>query len=358
MIQEAIQQAHLYDNTALLYKAMLDDIASAQKYIYLEVYKFAYDQNGEKFRDLLATKCREGVQVKLLLDSWGTAASPAFFAPITHQGGEVRYFKKIRFFIDFFTKNHRRNHRKLLIIDDRITYLGSANITGYSLKWRELVLRLEGTITPVFRRTFLNSFRLYRNYIFNKFVYKKTIYYKGFEILQDLPSIYRQKVKRRYEKLIAKAQHEIIIETPYFLPGFKLRRQMMLAARRGVKVHVIMPRHSDVRLVDFLRDKYMGFYYKYNIRLHFYTPGNLHAKCVLVDNEIFAVGSANFDYRSFRYQHEIVLVGTDHKIVKLLKAHLHETMNKCIGFDHDAWFRRPRVEKVFGWLLIPFRHLF
>ena len=133
---------------------------------------------------------------------------------------------------------------------------------------------------------------------------------------------------------------------------------MMLAARRGVMVHVIMPLHSDVKLVDFLRDKYMGFYHKNNIHLHFYTPGNLHAKCVLVDSETFAVGSANFDYRSFRYQHEIVLIGSENKIATLVKSHLGESMLQCVDFDYAAWLRRPRIEKLFGWFLIPFRHLF
>lgn len=358
MNYDAVEKARLFTDPALIYKAMLEDIASAEKFIYLETYKFAYDKNGEKFRDLLAEKCRQGVQVKVLLDSWGTPPSSTFFLPVTSNGGEVRFFAKIKFFVDFFTRNHRRNHRKLLIVDDRISYLGSANITGYSLKWRESMLRLEGTISPLFRKSFLNSFKLYRKYIFNKFSYRRAIHFKGFEILQDLPSIYRQQVKRRYESLIQKAKHEVIIETPYFLPGFKLRRQMMLAARRGVNVKVIMPLHSDVRLVDFLRDKYMGFYYKNGIKLHFYTPGNLHAKCMLIDNQVFAIGSANFDYRSFRYQHEIVLVGTDPRIQHLIKAHLDETMLNCEGFNMESWLRRPLIQKLFGWLLIPFRHLF
>src|SRR5690606_18422725 len=112
---------------------------------------------GELYRDALVTKCTEGVQVKLLLDSWGTDVPISFFEPIIKQGGEVKFFKKIRFFIDFFTKNHRRNHRKLLIIDQQITYIGSANLTHYSLKWRELMLRIEGPIALDFKKTFYDS---------------------------------------------------------------------------------------------------------------------------------------------------------------------------------------------------------
>ncbi|KAF0199268.1 MAG: cardiolipin synthase [Bacteroidetes bacterium] len=335
MENDVLDNVDLFDDPAVFSQVMLDDIGSAKSYIFLEIYKFGHDSNGTRFRDLLVKKCSEGVQVKLLLDSWGTPPNPSFFDEISRHGGEVRYFKKIRFFIDFFTKNHRRNHRKLLIIDDKITYIGSANITAYSMKWRELMLRLDGPITPLFRKSFLDSYKLYRKYIFNKFSFKKTIHYKGFEIIQDLPSIYRQQVKKRYEKLIKNARHEIVIESPYFIPGYKIRRNMMLAAKR-----------------------YMGFYYNYNINIHYYQPANLHAKCLLVDNEIFAIGSANFDYRSFRYLHEIVLVGNHKKTVELLRKHLDVTLDHCVGFNYQSWKRRPLFEKIFGWFLIPFRHLF
>lgn len=358
MENEAVHKVALYDNPVLFSQAMLDDIAGAQESIYLEMYKFGHDSNGDRFRDALASKSAEGLQVKLLLDSWGTPPNPVYFGEITKNGGEVRYFKKIRFFLDFFTKNHRRNHRKLLIIDDRITYIGSANITSYSMKWRELVLKLEGPITQLFRKSFLDSFKQYNRYIFNKFAYKRAIRNNGFEIIQDLPSIYRQQVKKKYEKLIRKAHSEIIIESPYFLPGFKIRRYLMLAAKRGVSVKIIMPLHSDVRLVDLLRDKYLGFYYFNKIKIYYYRPNNLHAKCMLIDNEIFAIGSANFDYRSFRYLHEIMLVGTHKPIVELLKAHMDETLRNCVEFDLQSWAHRPLIEKIFGWFLIPFRHLF
>jgi cardiolipin synthase A/B len=358
MNNEDLKSVNLYDNPVLFCQAMLDDIESAKSYIYLEIYKFGNDSNGIRFRDLLAKKCLEGVQVKLLLDSWGTPPNPAFFGEITKHGGEVRHFKKIRFFLDFFTKNHRRNHRKLLIIDDHISYIGSANLTAYSMKWRELMLRLDGQIAPLFKKSFLDSYKLYQKYIFNKFAYKRIIHYNDFEIIQDLPSIYRQQVKKKYEKLIKNARSEIVIESPYFIPGFKIRRNLILAARRGVSVHIILPLHSDVRLVDFLRDKYMGFYFTNQIKIHYYRPDNLHAKCLLIDNEIFAIGSANFDYRSFRYMHEIMLVGKFKPVIDLLRTHLDETLRSCVDFDFQAWQRRPLFEKIFGWFLIPFRHLF
>jgi len=338
--------------------AMYDDIAMAKKSIYLEIYRIAYDYTGELFRDMLAVKCKQGLTVKLMLDSWGTPPNDLFFEPITKSGGEVIFFRKMKFGIDFFTKNHRRNHRKVLVIDDEIAYIGSPNITGYSASWREISLRLEGPIAVLFKKTIFDSMKLFDKYIFNKFSYKKTIYYNGFEIVQDLPSIYRQQIKKRFEKLIAKSQREVIIETPYFIPGYKLRRLLAQAANRGVKVKVIMPLHSDVKIVDLLRDKYLKFYHKNGIEMFFFTASNLHAKCLLVDKEIFSVGSANFDYRSFRYQHEIILLGRQQSVVSLVDQHLNESLKGCIPFNYEAYLRRPKIERIFGWLLLPVRHFF
>lgn len=342
----------------MFYQAMLNDIDRASRYIYLETYKFGNDVTGLQFREALTRKAKEGVKVKLMVDSWGVSYNESFFSELISYGGEVRFFRKIKLAFDFFTKNHKRNHRKLLLIDDQVSYIGSANLTGYSHEWRESVLRLSGSITEVFRKSFLDSFRIYNTYYFKKFSFKKIIHYHEFEIVQDNPSIYHQQIKTRLEKLISKAKREVLIESPYFLPGFKLRKILARIANKGVNVTIILPQHSDVRAVDLLRNKYMGYYYKNNIRIVFYTPNNLHAKVLLVDEETFGIGSPNFDYRSFRYQHEIMLFGKHKGIVEEVKNHIRTTLEHCLDFDHAAWMRRPRFEKLLGWLLLPFRHLF
>jgi cardiolipin synthase A/B len=348
----------IFDHPPALFEAMLHDIEQAKKYIFLETYKFGNDSIGSRFRNALTQKAKEGVKIKLLIDSWGAAVPLSFFSEMLRYNAEVRYFKKIVLAFDFFTKNHRRNHRKLLIIDDNIAYLGSANIAGHGIKWKELQLRLEGKIAIHFKRSFLASFKVYSKYIFNKLAYRKTIHHCHFEIVQDIPSIYRQRIKRRYEDLIRKARKEIIIETPYFVPGFKLRKKLMEAALRGVDVKIIMPEHSDVRIVDLLRNKYLGQMHRSKVRFLFYTPTNLHAKAALFDNEIVGIGSANFDYRSFRYLYEIMLFGKDKAIAGALRSHMDAIIKDCIPFDYDAWLRRPLIEKIISQLLVPFRHLF
>ena len=348
----------LFSEPPRFYEAMLLDIEQAKSYIYLEIYKFGDDEVGLRFREALTQAAARGVHIKLLLDSWGVSYDETFFSELISLGGEVRFFRKIIYTFDFFTKNHRRNHRKFLLIDDRISYMGSANITGYSLDWRESVIRFTGGITMMFKRSFLESYKIYKKYIFNKFTYKKSKFLDQFELVEDTPSIYRQRIKTKLERLFRKAKSEIIIETPYFLPGHKIRGLLAEAAKRGVKVKIILPRHSDVRSIDLLSSKYYGFYHSNNIELVFYTLNNLHAKLLLIDGETFGIGSPNIDYRSFRYQHEVMLIGTHKGIVDEIKRHIAETLLNCHDFDHQSWMRRPKIEKVLGWMLLPFRHMF
>jgi cardiolipin synthase len=348
----------IFENAADFYAVMLDDIAGAKDYIYLEMYKFSDGPAGHVFRDALTRKAREGVEVKLLIDSWGAYVTVDSFSQLIKYGGEVRFFKKIKFFIDFFTKNHRRNHRKILVIDDRICWLGSANIVDYAMDWREAMIRLEDGIAIPLKHVFLQDFKIYNKYVFEKMSYVRTIKHDDFEIVRDVPSLAMQRLRKRYVDIIKGARKEIVIETPYFLPGFVLRKGLMDAANRGVDVKVIMPKHSDMRLVDVMRNMYIGLMCRHNVTFLFYTPNNLHSKLLLADKKIFSVATSNFDYRSFRYQHEVALVGRNPEIVGLIMKHIEDTLRDCEPFNYDSWLRRPFPDKLFERLLVPFRHLF
>jgi cardiolipin synthase len=118
-----------------------------------------------------------------------------------------------------------------------------------------------------------------------------------------------------------------------------------------------MPLNSDVGLVDLLRNRFLGPLHKSGVKLLFYVPHNLHAKLMLVDRELFSIGSPNFDYRSFRFQHEIVLVGKEQKITDQVIEHIEETIRNSEPFNYELWQNRSKIQKFFEWLLLPFRHL-
>ena len=348
----------LYDDNLVMYTAMINDIRQACKYIYLETFRFNEDSIGRKFRDALLEKARQGLDIRLLVDAYGTKMS-SFFNELIACGGKVRYFKKMKIFIsNTFARNNTRNHRKLLLIDDKITYIGSSNITAYCLNWRDLNLRLENPITRKFKSCFLHSAAQYKFYELAPFEKIKIIQYHGFGIIQDTPTAYFQPVRNHMLKMIENAKEEIIIETPYFLPGQKIRRALMLAAQKGRKVTVYLPAHSDVPVIDILANKYFGPMHKAGVEWKFYTPDLLHAKCMVVDRRRFILGSANMDYRSFRLQYEIMLYGENPEILDLLLQHTAKTRENCQDFDYEKWKNTPIVNRVMEWLLTPFRHLF
>jgi len=349
----------LIDDTFKLYNLMLNDIAQTREYILLETYKFANDHMGERFRDALTRKAKEGVQVRILIDSWGKGpVSDDFFEGLIRNGGEVKFFEKIKINTDLFTRGHRRDHRKIMVIDDNISYLGSANITGYNLNWRELAIRTEGDLALPLKKVFSDNFDAFNPYIIsNKLTFTRTIYHGDFEIMRDVPSLPLQRIRKKYTQMIKAAKQSVIIESPYFLPGFNLRKALMDAGKRGVEVTIVMPKNSDVKMIDILRNKYLGMLYKSKIRIFFYGPYNLHAKMLLIDNSIFSIASANFDYRSFRFQYEIALIGSEPDIITQLQSHVRETLTASEAFNYEAWEKRSWIEKFFEWLLTPFRHL-
>ncbi len=349
---------HLFDDPLRYYNEMIEDIEKAKNYIYIETFRVGKDEIGERFRRVLTKKAKEGVEVKILIDYWGAGPIDSdYFKKLIKYKGQVRFFEKIKFNSDIFTRSHRRNHRKLLLIDNEITYIGSSNLTGYNMNWRESVLRMESDITTTFVKLFNQDFKGFNKYSFNSPYKIKKITHGNFEIIRDVPSITKKLINNKFIKLIKTAKSNITIETPYFLPGFFLRKALMDASQRGVKVNIVLPRRSDVTLIDILRNKYFGMMYKAGVNFLFYELNNLHAKMMLVDKKTFAIGSSNFDYRSFRYMYEIMLIGTSKEITSQINSHMKKTISDSISFNYTNWKNRPLINKFFEWILLPFRHL-
>ena len=350
---------HLFSEPLRYYNQMIEDIEGARKYVYIETFRVGKDVIGDRFRKALTRKAKEGVEVRLLIDYWGAGSiNHEYFSKLIKNGGIVRFFEKIKYNTDIFTRGHKRNHRKLLLIDDDISWIGSSNLTGYNMNWRESVLRIKsGGMTFTFTKLFMQDFRIYNKYIFNKAYHTRLVRYKEFDIIRDAPSITVKRVNQRFIKLIKNARQRIVIETPYFLPGFLLRKALVDTAKRGVEITVILPNQSDVNLIDVLRNKYLGPLHRGGIQFLFYKPNNLHAKLMLVDDTQFAIGSSNFDYRSFRYMYEIMLFGNEQKISEQINNHIQKTISDSIPFDAEKWNSRPLINKFFEWLLLPFRHL-
>ncbi len=338
-----MESFQVLSNPRNIYEKMLEDIKFAKKSIYLETYIYDDDRVGREFRKLLTKKASQGVRVFLLMDGWGSSVTKKYFKELIQKGGNVRFFREIRYVLRFFSKNHERNHRKLLIVDKKISYVGSINITAHSINWRELVLRLEGGISNLFYESFMKSWN-----IFNKFKYRqiKSFVHEKFKIINDAPIHKRKKTYNNYIKLIDGAKKEIRIETPYFIPSNRVMKAFARAIKRGVRIMIVLPKISDVRITDMLRTAYFGKLYKCGVKIYFYKSRVLHSKLLIVDDKFFLLGSSNLDYRSFIHQYEINLLGEDKEIIKKLKRHFNITLSRTENFNYNEWKNRGILKKM------------
>ena len=257
----------------------------------------------------------------------------------------------MRYVIRWFGENHERNHRKLLLIDEKISYIGSINITSGCLDWRELVLKLEGTIGSHFVFSFLSHWELAGKITKKKI---KLILHKGFEILQDIPADKKMLTADKYIKLIKSAKKEILIETPYFVPPIRIRQALDRAVKRGVNVTILLPCKSDLKILDIIRNRYLGRLYMKGIKIYYYLPSNLHSKLLLVDNSFFILGSSNLDYRALVHQYEINLLGRNKKIISELRSFFNSGLKESKPFDYREYKSRSSFTKALEFSLHSF----
>ena len=338
----------------VIYDEMIKDILAAKKQIFLETYIYENDKVGDRFKEALLKKAKQGVKIKLLLDSWGSSVREQYFEDLIKNGGEVCFFREIKYLIRTFSKNHERNHRKLLIVDNNIAYVGSANITETYINSRELVLKLKGDIANSFIKSFMKIWELHGENLTKKRL--ESVFHEEFEIINDIPSVYSKVTQSRYVRMIKGAKKEIIIETPYFIPSAIIRKSISDAVKRGVKVKIVVPHVSNWVIIDVLRNRYLGDMYKKGAEIYYYKPSLLHSKLMIVDNNFFLLGSSNLDYRSFLYLFEINFLGKDQDIIKELKKYFNETMKGTIPFDYGEWKKRSSFKKMLEVALYRVRH--
>ncbi len=361
----------IYSKPSTIYFHMLKDIQNAKSSIYLETYQFDNDKVGRLFRKALLEKVKEGVRVRVLVDVWQSTADKEFFKDLIEAGAKVKFFREIKYVLRFISKNHERNHRKLLIIDKRISYVGSANITAMGMDWRELVVRFEGDITEKLFRTFVKTWNSH-----GKISKKRLnrIFHKSFKIINDAPSQIFTPTKNEYVNLINKAKNEILIITPYFVPNTEIRQAFIEAINRGVNIIIIIPEKPDVTLITYEKKGFLEKFIENNARvlekgvqiytygflgklvekgvnIYTYMPSMIHTKLLVIDKKFFLFGSSNLDYRSFMHLHEINVVGKDKLMIKQLREYFSDTLKDCKYFNHNRWKRRSVFKRILEMLL-------
>ena len=347
---------------------LLKDIAAARHHIHIDMYIIEDDALGRLITDALIDKAKSGVEVRIIYDDVGCwKVKHSFFEKMRESGIEIVPFLPVRF-PSFTSKVNYRNHRKLVVIDGVIGYVGGMNIalryvkgTG-SQPWRDTMLRLTGGIVYSLQRSFLVDW-----YFVDRTLISDRKYYPPLDttvehsclaqLVTSGPTAKYPEIMQGYVRAITAARHYVYIETPYFLPNEPVLFALKTAAMAGVDVCLLCPYHSDARYTEWASRSYLRELSEAGARIFLYETGFMHSKLMIVDDSLSTCGSTNVDFRSFENNFELNVFIYDEGTALRLKKIFHDDLSHSIPLTSIPSWNRPhffkRLWESFARLLSP-----
>lgn len=307
---------HIFDDGQDKFDRLLEDIAEAKHHIHIQYYIFRLDRLGTRILDALIEKARQGVQVRALYDEMGSrGVHKKDFKALIEQGGEVEvFFPSVLPLIN--PRMNYRNHRKIVVIDGKVGYIGGFNVgdeyLGLKEKfgyWRDTHLRINGSSVQPLQTRFLldwNQASDRKNLEYEDSFFP-TFYRQGntaIQIVSSGPDSDWEAIKNGYIKLINMAKKYVYIQTPYFIPDDAFINAVRIACLSGIDVRIMIPNKPDHIFVYWATYYYVGLLIEAGAKVYVYENGFLHTKMVVIDDEAASVGTANIDSRSFKLNFE------------------------------------------------------
>jgi cardiolipin synthase len=365
-------RVELFHEGAAVFRALHAALRSARRFILVEYYLIRNDRTGEAFAAELADAARRGVRVLMIYDYVGSIDTPAsFFDRMAQQGIELIPFNvpSLRRGLYWFD---RRSHRKMTVIDGTQAFLGGFNIGDeYSglaegpRRFHDLGLSIAGSAVSELVRLFSETWLMEQG----EAPRLPPGHSDGGDnalgsgrgnvaIVSGGPHQIRSAIRGAFLVSIASASAEILIATPYFVPGPRMMRSLMRAAQRGVRVRLLLPERSDVPLVRLLGRSYYGALLRKGVEIYELGREILHTKVMLIDGERTVVGSANLDQRSFHRNFELNLIIDDTAFSGQVQTMLRQDFGDSRRITLDDHERRgglarflERVIDLFSWFL-------
>ena len=338
------------------FKFLLNDIKGAKESINIMYFIVKNDSMGRQLIDALTEKALEGVQIRFLIDAMGSRQiHERTLEPLKKAGGQCAYFfpPKLKF---LNMKLNYRNHRKLVIIDGSIGYLGGFNVgneyVGKKKKfgfWRDTHLRLTGSCVQDMNARFILDWR----FASKENLEMAQVFYSeqqhdgttGIQIVSSGPDSGKEEIKHGYLKMISSAKKNIYIQTPYFVPDASILESLKTAILSGVDVRIMIPCMPDHMFVYWATYSYVGVLLNIGAKIYIYDNGFMHAKTICVDGEVASIGSANFDIRSFRLNFEANAFLYDAAEVYKLEAIFETDITKSHELTKHLYRNRPLMIK-------------
>lgn len=351
-------RARIFTSGEEKFEALKKDLRNASESIYLQYYIFLDDRLGTEIADILVEKARQGVDVKVIYDHVGSfSASGKFFKKMNEGGVEAHPFFRVTF-PQLANRINWRNHRKIVIIDHKIGYIGGMNIADRYLKstsWRDTHLRLEGDIVE----SLIYAFSIDWSFMNNDSLPTKNEKMPegnapnetGMQLITSGPTETWDNLELIFLKAIAGATKSVYIQTPYFLPTDSLLRALEAAALANIDVRIMLPIKSDSRMLGYASFSYVTQCLKAGIKVYLYKPGMLHSKVMIIDDSFVTTGSVNFDFRSFENNFESNVLIYDKALNRQMKDIFFSDLEQCRKVTLSQWRKRPRLMRTLESLL-------
>lgn len=345
------------------FDSLKHDLKNAQKSILLQYYIFLDDTIGNEIADILIDRARNGVAVKVIYDHVGSfSAKKSFFKRMEAAGVETHPFFRVNF-PQLANRINWRNHRKIVVIDGEIGYIGGMNIADRYIDglqdgevWRDTHFRVKGDIVE----SLLYSFAIDWNFLKKKQYIPQvepvrgvTPNSTGVQLVTSGPTDRWNNLSLVFLKAILSARKSVYIQTPYFLPTDALMNALQAAALAKIDVRIMMPEKTDSALLHYASFSYVTQCLKAGIKVYLYTPGMLHAKAMMIDDTLVTAGSTNFDFRSFENNFECNLLIYDKSINEKMREIFFDDLKRCRKVGLEQWRKRPLTQRLLESLLRP-----
>ncbi len=336
------------------FQAIIDALSNAREIICIEFYIFKDDETGRRVADELKRKAKEGVNVYLLYDHYGSFfTSRAFWTDLRKAGIQVRVSQPFRWSAP--RGYLARNHKKLLLIDGIKAFTGGFNIAdeyhGHFKKkkkvWRDMGIYMEGPICFTMLTLFKKSWKTWKGPTIPWGNNNIQSHADGISVIPIFSSTgrTRRSMKRLLLYSIKNANKTIYITTAYFIPSRKIIRAMIQASKRGVSLKLLLPGKSDVMSVFYAGRRYFKRLLKAGVEIYNYQGSILHSKTSVFDEHWSIIGSTNLDIQSLRINEESNVGVLDHNFSNHLIEVFNEDIQKSVKIDKDVWSGRPFYQK-------------
>jgi len=349
----------IFTNGEQKFPNLLASFQNAQHHIHLEYYIFDDDEIGQKVIEVLIERANAGIEVRMIVDALGSNNIHRKSIKKLKASGVEFYEYHPVIFTSLANRVNYRDHRKIVVIDGTIGFVGGINVSDKyinsnksQLYWRDTHCKIEGEAVYSLQVLFvLNWFFVSKKLIHPEIEYFPIIKRKGdvlTSIISSDPDSDNPNLMEGYFSMINTAREEILIITPYFIPNESLLTALKTSAKGGVKVKLLMPAEPDSVFVHSASQTYMGELMRNDIQIFLYTKGMIHAKVMIIDEELSTIGTANMDYRSFDNNAEVNAVFFDQNIAKDLKEQFLKDVKSAVKLDYLAWKNRPLRVKLIG----------